>query len=408
MLGKLGMSIEECITQYKKLSVKIFKKKHLRSRFTGGLAQHKYSGECLRQCVSNLIHEKGFPRDMPMLCGDSEDSIACAVVCRELTSSSKYSRLKSGAVCICNLPCTNNLPHTVCDAARATSAAPTFFPVVRIGDRCFVDGGMEYNNPSYAIQNHYAHVSAESSRLSITTTPKARHGELDLTRVRYINIGTGTKTVETPDRRRDVLASLLPSVIRMGVFLKETLTQIAVNSEHTAEMMKSLEQVSHGDIIYKRFSARNEVCFFKLDRYTDLHKIESLTMQYIKEHSTQDSLKAVAKAITDEWVARRRCQAGHQDATGIVSTPARTPTLIDDVKSAPGNVDCNREMSPVSNVLTPASVGSSNVYSNFSNRTTRNITTGSDSQNSTPITEYDEETPNMCQASPILANQITA
>ena len=76
MLGKLGMSIEECIAQYKKLSVKIFKKKHLRSRFTGGLAQHKYSGKCLRECVSNLIHERGFPRDMPMLCGDSKDSIA--------------------------------------------------------------------------------------------------------------------------------------------------------------------------------------------------------------------------------------------------------------------------------------------------------------------------------------------
>ena len=169
---------------------------------------------------------------------------------------------------------------------------------------------MEYNNPSLAIQNHYAHVGARSSRLSVTTIPKPRHGELDLTRVRYINIGTGTKTDETPDRRRDVLASFLPSMIRMGVFLKETLTQIAVNSEHTAEMMEILERVSHGDIIYRRFSARNEVCFFKLDRYTDLHKIESLTLQYIEEQSTQDSLKTVAKAITDEWVARRRCHAG--------------------------------------------------------------------------------------------------
>jgi patatin-like phospholipase/acyl hydrolase len=43
----------------------------------------------------------------------------------------------------------------VTEAARATSAAPTFFPVQKIGKRYFVDGGMEYNNPSQAIFSHY-------------------------------------------------------------------------------------------------------------------------------------------------------------------------------------------------------------------------------------------------------------
>ncbi|MCJ1402794.1 hypothetical protein MMC11_006015 [Xylographa trunciseda] len=249
---------------------------------------------------------------------------------------------------------------------------------------------MEYNNPSWAIQNHYAHGFTEASRLSITTTPTARHGQLDLTRVRYINIGTGTKTDQTPDRRRDVLASFLPSMIRMGVFLKETLTQIAVNSEHTADIMKTLEQVSHGDIIYKRFSARNEVCFFKLDRYSDLDKIESLTLQYIDEQSTQDSLKAVAKAVTDEWVTKRRFEASHSNSISIADTAARTPASRDDIKPAPNDINHNRPAPLVFNNPTPSSAGSSNVHSIFSNLTARTALTGSASQNSTPVTESDE------------------
>ena len=38
--------------------------------------------------------------------------------------------------------------YTLVDVVRATSAAPTFFPVHKIGDRYFVDGGVRSNNPS--------------------------------------------------------------------------------------------------------------------------------------------------------------------------------------------------------------------------------------------------------------------
>ena len=38
MLGKMGMTVSQCIKQYKELSKIIFGKKHVRARFTGGLA----------------------------------------------------------------------------------------------------------------------------------------------------------------------------------------------------------------------------------------------------------------------------------------------------------------------------------------------------------------------------------
>ena len=38
MLGKMGMTVSQCITQYKELSKVIFGKKHKRARLTRGLA----------------------------------------------------------------------------------------------------------------------------------------------------------------------------------------------------------------------------------------------------------------------------------------------------------------------------------------------------------------------------------
>lgn len=186
---------------------------------------------------------------------------------------------------------------------------------------------MEYNNPSHAIQNHYGQeIRVRSSKAGRPSAPQlpsaARHGNLDLTRVRYVNIGTGTKTDDLSERKRDVLASLVPSFIRTAIFLKETLTQIAVDSEKTAEVMRTFEAISHGDIIYDRFSAPNGVCFFKLDRWADLKKIEDLTKQYLAFESTKIDLERVAEDLASEYLELRRTEAFRSDP---VSTTVEYP-----------------------------------------------------------------------------------
>ena len=75
MLGKIGMTVDECITQYEKLSKKIFGRKHLRGRVTHGLATAKYSGKCLHRCMQDLLRERGYDGDMSMR-NDGNDRIA--------------------------------------------------------------------------------------------------------------------------------------------------------------------------------------------------------------------------------------------------------------------------------------------------------------------------------------------
>lgn len=58
MMGKLGMTIDECIDAYRNLSNAIFGKKHIRGRVSGGLITARYSGSRLKQHVRSLIRER--------------------------------------------------------------------------------------------------------------------------------------------------------------------------------------------------------------------------------------------------------------------------------------------------------------------------------------------------------------
>lgn len=76
MLGKLGMTVDECILAYEQLASDIFGKKHLRARFTGGLAPAKYSGSGMMHRVRTLIKDKHGSEDLRMHSPSEEDRIA--------------------------------------------------------------------------------------------------------------------------------------------------------------------------------------------------------------------------------------------------------------------------------------------------------------------------------------------
>ena len=258
------------------------------------------------------------------------------MICREHTEQSKYSDLKEGAVPICSLECPTQIRCCVSEAARATSAAPTYFPVQKISNRYFIDGGIEYNNPSKFIFDHYTEfdlVSASRGRAGNAekAEPGARHAHLDLSRVRFVNLGTGDKPNNKPPRKRDVLAELLvPGAIRMGVFLKETLTEIAVKSENIADQMVTLAQVSNEDsrfdVRYERFSADNGVCYIKLDKHKELEQIEALTRDYIKHATTQNRLVSLGKDIARDYLQTHSHGAANQPAPTTEPAPS---TVID-------------------------------------------------------------------------------
>ena len=185
---------------------------------------------------------------------------------------------------------------------------------------------MEYNNPTHAIYEHYIEVDrVKASRGCAGNSQKAAHGtrhaHLDLSRVRFINVGTGDKPGACPARKRDALAeNLVPGSIRMAIFLKRTLHEIAVESERVADAMVSIARVSNPDsdldLMYERFSADNGVCYIKLDKYKEIDKIEAMTRDYLRHETTQRRLQKLGEDIAEDYMQK----IGHTTADELASS----------------------------------------------------------------------------------------
>lgn len=128
------------------------------------------------------------------------------------------------------------------------------------------------------------------------------HGDLDYSRVRYTNIGTGAKANEVEPRKRDWLANLIPGFIRQGVFLKQTLTEIAVNAEDKVAYMRTCQSLDSNKIMYERFDANHGVSNIKLDDYKALRDIRKKTELYLDEQDTKRLLEKVGLAIANDYL----------------------------------------------------------------------------------------------------------
>jgi hypothetical protein len=75
MLGRLQMTVEECITAYTSLSDKVFEKKSHRIKMNGML-QGRFDTAALEQAVKQILVDRGFGEDA--LLKDAPDA-ACKV-----------------------------------------------------------------------------------------------------------------------------------------------------------------------------------------------------------------------------------------------------------------------------------------------------------------------------------------
>lgn len=238
-------------------------------------------------------------------------------MCREHESESRYSKLKRRPVLLCSLPCPDNLEEClVCDAARATSAAPTYFAAQKINGRIFVDGGFEFNNPSRAL---FDHCTIDSRRIesqkpsllsnAIPTPTLIHHRGLDFYQARIINLGTGTTPDDPTLAPRNQFAAILPPALRFLLFWSGEMKALAVDSERIADEMRSLggpnghfRKGPYANFRYERFSANNGVCFIKLDKWKKLEEIKTLTLEYLEVAEVKQNLLQVAKEMATEYL----------------------------------------------------------------------------------------------------------
>jgi hypothetical protein len=201
-----------------------------------------------------------------------------------------------------------------CDAARATAAAPGYFPIAHLGvpQRFFIDGAFYYNNPSFAVYGHY-------------TDPDMK-APLESTRLRFINIGTGSapenskENASLPRRLGRRARKRLTGARNLFRAVKKSIVDAELAYYHlkiTARNNSNLE-------VY-RFSSRNDVYKMKLDAHKRLDEIDRLTREYLSDPKVQGELDQVAKALAGEFRMRKSA------ASPVVSEPQAATTTTTDL-----------------------------------------------------------------------------
>jgi predicted acylesterase/phospholipase RssA len=149
MLGRLRMSVNDCIEAYQRLSEKIFTPVHSNSNVAGRAvakfkAEGKFDSEPLETTVKQMCQEH-LSSESELMRDDDKDApkvFVCAV--QGSNSDSVVIRsYKNGMGEWDEL-------YPICkiwEAARATSAASTFFDPIKIGHQRYVDGALRHNNP---------------------------------------------------------------------------------------------------------------------------------------------------------------------------------------------------------------------------------------------------------------------
>jgi predicted acylesterase/phospholipase RssA len=155
---------------------------------------------------------------------------------------------------------------TIWEAALATSAAPTFFDPVQIGERTYVDGAMGANNPSFEVEKEASNIWCEVS------------GKLEPLVKMFISIGTGNPGIN-------------PVSDRAWKFVSESIVKVATETSETEEMFSSRWR-GHLDTRYFRFNVEQGLQNLGLAEYQQLSLISAATDEYLESHKTGPRVRA--------------------------------------------------------------------------------------------------------------------
>jgi len=158
------------------------------------------------------------------------------------------------------------------EAARATSAAPTFFKGIEIGRaQPFIDGGIGRNNPSWIV--------LDEANTLFGARPIGC----------LVSIGTGQ--VETVGIKRP---GFFQHIIPMDVV--DVLKAIATDCEDIHEHM--LRLFAQLPMTYFRLNVEQGMQGIKLSEWERLRKVEAHTVQYLRRKEVDEKLALLGKVIT--------------------------------------------------------------------------------------------------------------
>jgi hypothetical protein len=278
MLGRLQMSVSQCIDAYATFAREVFGDPVSKWRLQEG----RFKAINLEAAVQKIVKEQAQGDKM----FDTRQA-ACKVYASNSSRGSFINPMANSFVCAIPAASVNRARRlctydrsvigecTIWEAARATSAAPTFFEAADISIRPgiterFVDGAMGHNNP---VQELYAEAK--------NVFP---HVDVDC----IISLGTGSSARGELSRPRLWERKIPTNVI-------DALKHITVNCQKSHEAM--LEQFKDKPDVYFRFNVDAGLEKIGLGEWERLGDVRSITLDYLAGFEARQRMAAAAKIL---------------------------------------------------------------------------------------------------------------
>ncbi|KND90485.1 Calcium-independent phospholipase A2-gamma [Tolypocladium ophioglossoides CBS 100239] len=146
MLGRLRMTVGECIQTYQDFMVQIFNKGAVRKTADFLFNGEFYDEGVLERLIKQLVQDKTGDSEAELLeeGGDPACKVFVMAVCQQAGNNRgplflRSYRNKQDRSALSDIK--------IWEAARATSAAPAYFAPITVGEYTLVDGGLGANNP---------------------------------------------------------------------------------------------------------------------------------------------------------------------------------------------------------------------------------------------------------------------
>ncbi|SPO02369.1 uncharacterized protein DNG_05042 [Cephalotrichum gorgonifer] len=289
MLGRLQMTVDDCISAYASLSDEVFEKKTHRVNLKGKL-QGRFDANELERAIKKVLIDCKFKEDT--LLRASPDAPCKVFVCAT-------SKETGDTVCLTSYPSPRGAPHLfsttkIWQACRATSAATSFFDPIAIGpyDQEFVDGALGANNPIFELWSQAQDLWGPQLEAKLKC---------------IVSIGTGVPSV------KPVCDDVL------GIW--KTLKNIAVQTEATAERFHRDKAILHDQGRYYRFNVGHGLEDIGLEE-SKKKEIASATGRYISSQDVSRRMRACADKLASHGqdIPERTAPTGQPVIHGQVSS----------------------------------------------------------------------------------------
>ncbi|THU91085.1 FabD/lysophospholipase-like protein [Dendrothele bispora CBS 962.96] len=274
MLGRLELSTEEALAQYKAFAGHIFGKKNRKSKgHDGAFKATTLEGE-MKKLLQSCCRDPE-----ALMCGDvtRENEMGRAFICAVPATNMRFPRVFRTYKLLGN----SDPNCKIWQAARATTAAPTFFKRISIPgvggiEETFIDAGIKCNNPAKQVREEARRLFGENRTVGV-----------------FVSIGTGhsgTIGLSNPD----VFQRILPSQ------LIDTLKNIATDCESVADELAS-QYGEREESVYFRFNVTHGVGQISLEEWKKISEIVTHTKAYLQDSRISAYVDSVVQRLCDPF-----------------------------------------------------------------------------------------------------------